>query len=121
MHGATALAEAIISLSALQSLDFRCAICQLFFWNDLPSLKFRGRNCGVGDAGSMALGNAMAGLTGLAVLATVNGWDKLRGLRNGEKGNSKVDLHGTELVVPVARYLPLSKGELTDLNVRLEL
>ena len=74
------------------------------------------------DEGSTALGNAMAGLTDLAMLATVNGWDKMRNLRSGswtcaEEGQ-KVDLHGTELAVPASRYLPLSNNLLTELNLR---
>ena len=74
----------------------------------------------MGDAGSTALGDAMAGLTGLDVL--VNGWDKMRSLRSGswtcaEEGQ-KVDLRGTELAVPVARYLPLNSNILSELNLR---
>jgi hypothetical protein len=80
------------------------------------------RGCKVGDAGSTALGNAMAGLTDLAVLATVNGWDKMRNLRTGKwtcvVEGEKVDLNGTELAVPVARYLPMSSNLLTELNLR---
>ena len=72
----------------------------------------------MGDAGNIELGNAMAGLTGLAVLVAVNGWKQLRVLRSGGKANSKVDLHKIELAVPVARYLPLSSNEITELNVR---
>lgn len=64
----------------------------------------------------------MAGLTGLGVLGTVNGWGKINDLRSGswpcEEEGQKVDLHGTELAVPVARYLPLSSNLLSELNLR---
>ncbi len=60
----------------------------------------------------------MAGLTGLAALVSVNGWDKMRKLRSGKDTSGSLDLQGTELAVPVARYLPLNSNNLKELNVR---
>ena len=155
--GATALADAITSLTALQSLDFRCcppyqldSRKSLYLPLSHPDFRFKvrlipsqrpaqqnhrfspgqsawltsflglsGRDCGVGHTGSMALGNAMACLTELVSLVTVNGCDKMRKLRNGNFGEEgKVDLQGTELAIPVARYLPLGSTQITELNVR---